>query len=720
MTNSTAAEQSLMAASEEITAFDDSVAGLIDQVWGSPTSAASARVSDLWTAGAEQGWFELGRAEALELAVLVSRRLGRVACPLPVLDGYAASELLSGAAAQEISDGSVRVVVASGAPGKLSVPFVDTGDAATHVLVIPTSGGRAELRPISDSILVPGLAIPAWTRITLGGAVESVDIDRQQADRALTLARLGTASRALGAAEYTHTLAVEHAKQRQQFGKVIGSFGAVQQRTAQCEIEVRSANLLVAEAVTGLKAQTRTAVLSSEIAVAYIAAVAPRVQLGAHHTLAATGYFEEHPAPWLFRRVHADVTLLSTTELAQGSVGDVLVETDSRLPAADLGDLGEAFRDEFLRLIADHEARDKAHAQMIEDHEVIAAIAERGWFGFGWPKEVGGRDASLAEQVVLIEETTYNRVGAAKALASVMMLGESILKHGSEEQKQTFLPIIRSGKMTFCLGYSEPEAGSDLASLRTRAVRDGNEWVINGQKLWTTGAHTADWVWLAARTDRDAEPRHAGITVFLFSLHTPGVTIQQHTALSGEVSCSVFYDNVRVSDSARVGAVNGGWQVIVDALAGERITMGSIAAALHRQLDDLLDVVYAHPQGPDAVVGARGSGKRELIADLAVRVQATRALIRAAVKASATDLGAVFDAAMAGVMGGDLSEDFGEAMLKIFGPAAALGAKSAHLTEIPGGGTFEYGLRQSIMYVVGGGTNDVQRGLIARGIGLPR
>ena len=107
--------------------------------------------------------------------------------------------------------------------------------------------------------------------------------------------------------------------------------------------------------------------------------------------------------------------------------------------------------------------------------------------------------------------------------------------------------------MNFCLGYSEPEAGSDLASLRTRAVRDGDEWVINGQKLWTTGAHVSDWVWLAARTDPDAQPRHAGITVFLFPLETPGVTIQQHTALSGEVSCTVFYDNVRIPDSARVG-----------------------------------------------------------------------------------------------------------------------------------------------------------------------
>ena len=212
------------------------------------------------------------------------------------------------------------------------------------------------------------------------------------------------------------------------------------------------------------------------------------------------------------------------------------------------------------------------------DPEITKAIADNGWFGFGWPREYGGRDASLAEQVVLNEETTYNRVGAFKALGSVMLLGSSILRHGSEEQKAKFLPIIRAGEMNFCLGYSEPEAGSDLASLRTRAVRDGDEWVVNGQKLLDDRCACLG-LGLARRADRSRCPaparRHHGVPV---SRDTPGVTIQQHTALSGEVSCTVFYDNVRIPDSARVGEVNGGWAVIVDALAGERITMGNIAA----------------------------------------------------------------------------------------------------------------------------------------------
>lgn len=142
----------------------------------------------------------------------------------------------------------------------------------------------------------------------------------------------------------------------------------------------------------------------------------------------------------------------------------------------------------------------------------------------------------------------------------------------------------------------------------------------------------------------------------------------------------------------------------------------AVAAALHRQLDDLLDFIATDPE---RLVGERGSAKRAMITDLAVRVQATRSLVNAAVRASSSDLGAMFDAAMAGVMGDDLAEDFGEATLSIFGPAAALSGDGTDAT-IPGGGAFEYGLRQSIMYVVGGGTNDVQRGLIARGLALPR
>lgn len=683
--------------------FEDSVTRVLEKHWGDAMSAGIANLAALWSEAIRHGWFDLASGNELGLAIAASRRLGRVACPLPLMDGYVGAELFDSGIDEEI-----RLVVTAG-PAEL----IDAGGAATHVLVVPGSGGRAEIRTVTTVVPAPGLAIPAWSQVTLGEMVAARDIDVYQAARARSLVRLGKAARALGAAERTHHLAVEHAKSRMQFGKPIGSFGAVQQRIAQCQIEIRAANLLVDDAVRAVHAADEAGLLAAEMAVTYVAEIAPRVQLAAHHTLAAIGYFEEHPGPWLFRRVQADIAMLHTIEPAHGSIGDVLIEGGGGLPAIDRGVDGEALRAECLQLIADTDSRDKAMTPSIVNPHAVAAMAEKGWFGFGWPHEYGGRLASIAEQVVLNEEATYHRVGVFKPLVAVMLLGASILRHGTAEQKTNFLPIIASGQMDFCLGYSEPETGSDLASLRTRAVRDGGEWVINGQKSWTSDGHVAEWVWLAARTDPDARPRHAGISVFLFSMNTPGITVQQHKALSGEVCCTVFYDDVRVPDSALIGEVDGGWKVIVDALAGERISMGNIAAFLHRQLDDLLDHVRSDP---DRWVGPRGSAKRALITELAVGIQANRSLVRAAVEASASDLGAMFDAAMAGVMGGDLAEKFGAATLSIFGPIAAL----ASADGVPGAGAFEYGLRQSIMFVVGGGTNDVQRGLIARGLGLPK
>ncbi|MFI1030201.1 acyl-CoA dehydrogenase family protein [Streptomyces sp. NPDC020951] len=197
-------------------------------------------------------------------------------------------------------------------------------------------------------------------------------------------------------------------------------------------------------------------------------------------------------------------------------------------------------------------------------------------------------------------------------------------------------------------------------------------------------------------------------------MNTPGITVQRHRALSGEIACTVFYDDVRVPDSMRVGEVNGGWKVITDSLAGERVAMGNIAAVLHRQLDDLL--AFAR-EDAGAAVGPRGSHARALVTELAVGVQATRTLVAAGLRAAGQGTVGRLAAPMAAVLAGELAERFGEAVLDILGPDAAL---SASAPGVPGGGAFEYGLRLSIMYVVGGGTNDIQRGMIARGLGLPR
>jgi len=259
--------------------------------------------------------------------------------------------------------------------------------------------------------------------------------------------------------------------------------------------------------------------------------------------------------------------------------------------------------------------------------------------------------------------------------------------------------------MNFCLGYSEPEAGSDLASLRTRAIPSGeDEWLIDGQKLWTTRAQNASHVWLAVRTDPDAKPRHAGITIFLVPMDTPGITVQEHVALSGEISCTVFYDQVRVPDSTRVGEVNGGWKVITDALAAERVVMGGIAATILGHFDALLEWCRNHPS-------LLTDTKREELMSVAARLQAARALVLAATRAMSGNEARIVGP-VAAVLSGDLAERFSRAAVDLVGFEAFNDQSDVR--------QFEAFLRLAPMYVIGGGTNDIQRGIIARSLGLPR
>jgi alkylation response protein AidB-like acyl-CoA dehydrogenase len=636
-----------------------------------------------------------------------------VACPLPLMDVYVAARLLPEVegVVEAILDGSLRPVVAVD-PGEQAVQAVEASGAATHVLLLPRhGGGEARLLALGEASRTPGLAVPAWADVLPGAETGRVTVGADAVEEAKALLRLGLVVRAMAAAEVAHELAVEHAKVRHAFGRPIGAFQAVSHRCANGELDVTALRRLAEEAARLHGSGDPGWPLASELAVAYGARAARRVQLGAHHTLAAIGFFEEHEAPWLFRRVHADVTRLAELPLAAGEPADVLLERGDSLPRLELGETAERLRREIRAFLDEHD-RGGERGDLERDPEFTAALCAAGYVGMGWPRAHGGREASVEELMVLNEELRY-RGADASALVSADLLGNAIVRHGTAEQQERFLPLIAAGKLPFYLGYSEPEVGSDLANVRTQAVRDGDEWVINGRKMWGTGAHDAEYCWLAARTDPDAERPHAGITVFLFPVPRPGWEAQRHTGLSGEISCSTFFDDVRVSDSARVGDVNGGWKVITDALAGERAVMGGITAHVHRQLDELLAELRRDPDR----AGPRGSATRARVSELAARLQAARILVNQSVGATAGGAGARLEAPMAKVMGAEVYEDLCEAALDILGPRAALSTGSA---DVPGGGTFDYGVRMSIMYVVGGGTNDIQRNLIARSLGLSR
>jgi len=694
---------------QELTDLRDMVRGRLEHTWGAATGAATADIDALWQAMAGDGLFELAGMDALDGLMVAMAELGRAACPLPLGDAFAAARLFGdeSPAATAIAAGELRVTFAAGTDGD-TASAIETAAAATHVLVVPPAGGTVELRPITGAEPTPGLARPDWSKVTLGPATHTVEADAAAADEALAIIRLALSARAAGAAALMHEFAIEHAKTRIQFGKPIGTFQAVQQRTATCQIDVSASQGIIDQAVMAYTDGNDEWVFGAELATTFVSAAARRVQLGAHHTLAASGYFEEHAGPWLFRRVHADITRAATMHRTAGCVADVLVETNQSLPDLALDEAGEKMREEVRAVLAAHRRPDGTS----DDAAIRQAVADKGWLGFGWPEQYGGRSASLTEQVVLHDELAYNRTDAALALGAVMLLGNSILLHGSEEQKARFLPQIRRGEIKFCLGYSEPEVGSDLASVRTKAVRDGDDWVINGQKIWTTNSFVSSHIWLAARTNPDAQPRHAGITVFLIPMDTPGISLQPIHALSGETCSITFLDDLRVPDSMRVGEVDGGWKVITDALAGERVMMGGVATELLRQMDDFLAYVRTDA---NTIVGPRGSAARHRISDQAATLHALRVLVTQATNATSRGGGARFEAPMAGVLGGELAETFAETILDILGPVGALSDPAG-----PGGGRFNKNLRLSVMYVVGGGTNDIQRGLISRALGLPR
>jgi alkylation response protein AidB-like acyl-CoA dehydrogenase len=704
---------------DELGAFADSVDGELRRAWPDATTAgqdAEPKLGELWSVAAAQGWTGLAADAALDAVIAAAGRLGRVACPLPLVDAYVALELLASdkPVAERIAGGDIRPVVAVAAADPPAMRFLDTASAATHVLLL-TDGARAVLRPIAGRTPTPGLALPAWSDVTLADEITAEAAPGAEAvERAKATLRLGLMARAISAAERGLEMSIAHAKDRVAFGKPIGSFQAVSHRAADGATDITASQRLITDAVAALLAGRADAALSAELAVAFAGSAAIRTQFGAQHTLAAQGYFEESEAPWLFRRVNADVTRADAFPLAAGDVADVLVETGARLPALELGEDAEAFRAE-VREFIDRFGSDVAVRHLDEggDAAVVAAAREQGYLTMAWPRNAGGSEAPVERQTVLSEEFAYARLPLS-GKAAVDMLGTAILRHGTEEQKQRLLPLIGRGDFPFYLGYSEPEVGSDLAALRTRAVRDGDEWVVNGRKMWGTGAHTAQWVWLAARTDPDATPPHAGITVFLTRLDRPGFEVQRHRALSGETSCSTFFDDFRIPDSDRVGEVNGGWKVITTALAQERVLMANVAAEILRLLDDMLAEIGKDPQG---TVGGRGSAKRALITELAARLQAARVLVNASVRATSAGGGARLEAPMAKIIASQLHEDFGEAALRIFGPAAALGET---VPDVPGRGAFEWNLRYSIMQVVGGGTIDIQRNLVARSLGMPR
>ena len=344
----------------------------------------------------------------------------------------------------------------------------------------------------------------------------------------------------------------------------------------------------------------------------------------------------------------------------------------------------------------------------------IRRLGADGWLGVGWPEEYGGRGLTPIEQFVFFDEAA--QAGVPLPLMALNTVGPTIMKYGTEEQKAYFLPKILSGEIDFAIGYSEPDAGTDLAALKTRAVREGDQYVINGQKIWTTNGDTADWVWLAVRTDPDAPP-HKGITMLLVPTTDPGYSCTVIRTLASHDTTASYYENVRVPVARRVGAENQGWRLITNQLNHERVTLAAHGTMAIRALHDV-----QRWAGETKLADGRRvidlPWVRSRLARTHVRLDALKLLNWQMVGALQDGTLTPQDASAVKVYGSEARRDAYAALMEVVGAAGALkeGSSGAVLH-----GELERGYRSAVIFTFGGGNNEIQREIISWiGLGMPR
>jgi alkylation response protein AidB-like acyl-CoA dehydrogenase len=339
-------------------------------------------------------------------------------------------------------------------------------------------------------------------------------------------------------------------------------------------------------------------------------------------------------------------------------------------------------------------------------------LGERGWLALSWPEEYGGGGRPVTEQFIVEEEVALHGGPASDAIARVIV-APILMAKGNDEQKRRYLPGLARGEITFCLGYTEPEAGSDLASLRTTAVADGDDYVISGRKVYTSGATESDYCWLAARTDAEA-PKHAGLSVLIAPMDAAGVEVRPLVNLLDEGWFNeVTFDNVRVERGELVGGENGGWDVLTSALGVERITI--YRAYVHMRM--LWSLVRLAKETGDSRRTWDDPAVRQRLAGLATGFEVARLLLWRAI--GMHERGEEFraQAAMVKLFNTELAQGLYETGIKILGPHAAILKGVRALWE----GALPHSYLSAVQDTIGAGTSEVQREIIAlRGLGLPR
>jgi len=643
-------------------------------------------------------------ATLADLAV-IAEEYGRAVAPIPVVETTVAARLLDrlGAAGAVPPGALVTLAVRPAHQGRASL--VPAGAAADAVIVLDgdrlcvAAGAPGE--PVTPTLGAAPLA--TWT-IAEGAPTLATGAAADAAfDRALDEWRVLTAAALVGLARRALELGVDYATARHQFGVPIGSFQAIQHRLADVATLVAAAGLLVDDAVAS------DPVPPAAASRAYLAAGrAARDAAGASlHVHGGYGFMVEYDVQLYFRRATAWTLVLGDPAAERARLADRLAAGGWVPPEPP----PSGFRAEVRSVVAD--ACTPAVLERVEtsgtvhDWSLHRRLADAGLLAAGWPTEWGGRDDPAAEGVLWEE---LEAVGApTDGWGTSDLVARTLARVGRDDQRRHVVPRVLAGEILICLGYSEPDSGSDVAAATTRAERDRDDWVINGQKMFTTLAHEAAYVFLLTRTNPDV-PKHRGLTMFLVPMDTPGIEITPVWTLSGERTNITYYSDVRVSDASRVGEIDGGWDVMRVALTFERNP--TMVAELDRVLRRFVAWAATRPE-----VLERPSVRARL-ADLSVDLEAGRALgARMAARSARGEL-PVVEGSMAKLFSSEALVRGSAALLDGLGPDGLLapGAPGA-----PAHGELEAMYRHAQVTTIRAGTSEIQRGIIAeRGLGLPR
>ena len=672
---------------------------------------AGASLTDLAVAVEVHG-AHLGSAPLVETAV-VARLLARLGA-----DGPAAELLIrvldGGAASLRLSSGPGPSVTAYAAIADVIVAF--DGHALVSVGAGPARRGLAglalaEVDPLGGTALATGPE---------AAAAFAVALDEWRALTAITQAGLGRATLDVG---------VRYAKDRHQFGVPIASFQVLQHRFADLHARVDSSRLLAYEAIWALDEGEPTAPGLAAQASWWCGEVADEAAGFSLHVHGGYGFMLEYDVQLHVRRAKATRLLLGDPRqelqrIAEHRWGASAPSPEvARSPRPTRAGMDfrfepetEAFRSEVRAFIAEQpieEIIERAHATgTMHDWGFHRALCEKGYLAAGWPREFGGLGRSAIDQCVLMQEL-YGSGAPIDGLNIAAMVGATLLVCGTEEQKATVLPRILAGEVMCCLGYSEPDAGSDVAAVATKAVHDGDAWVIEGQKMFTTMAHEAHYVFLLARSNPEV-PKHKGLTMFLIPMDTPGIEITPVQTMGGERTNITFYSDVRVPDSARVGEVDAGWSVMHAALVYERTSANW--GEPHRLVEAVAD--WAREPRNDATRPFDDPAVREVLARASTELEAGRLLLfRSAWLSSKGEMPQV-EGSMAKLVITEAFVRASSALLEVLGTAGLLPGSE------PGtvlGGLVEHAFRHSVVTTIYGGSSEVQREIIGgRGLGLPR